>query len=197
MNKKCVLIDLVGQVYGSYTVMGRDYDSDQARKNMNVTRYWCRCSCGKLNSVNASTLRRGGSRGCLECGGKKQQKNAAGDIPTTLWDRIKDNAQRRGHEVLVSAEDAWNKYVEQDGKCALSGAPIGFRDGRSKNGIVIHTASLDRINSHVGYIVNNIQWVHKTVNLMKNDLDETEFFAFCLVIVEHFQTKITNQIGTL
>src|SRR5258708_9461515 len=117
MGKKYVLIDLVGKVYSEYTVVERDFYSEKAKKNPNSTRYWCRCSCGNLKSINAFTLRNGGSTGCSKCMGRKQQKNAAGMIPTTLWDRIKDNARRRGHEVTISADDAWQKYIEQDGKC--------------------------------------------------------------------------------
>lgn len=39
--------------------------------------------------------------------------------------------------------------------------------------------SLDRIDSNKGYIENNIQWVVKEINFMKNNLTEKEFFILC------------------
>jgi hypothetical protein len=47
------------------------------------------------------------------------------------------------------------------------------------------TASLDRINSKKGYTKDNVQWVHKWINFMKQDLDEEEFITFCEAIVNY------------
>jgi hypothetical protein len=41
------------------------------------------------------------------------------------------------------------------------------------------TASLDRIDSSKGYTIDNVQWVHKTVNLMKRELNQQDFIDIC------------------
>ena len=41
------------------------------------------------------------------------------------------------------------------------------------------TASLDRIDSSKGYTIDNVQWVHKKVNMMKKDMSDSEFIAWC------------------
>ena len=46
------------------------------------------------------------------------------------------------------------------------------------------TASLDRIDSKLGYTSNNIQWVHKDLNYMKSDLDQSVFIEWCRKVVE-------------
>jgi len=73
--------------------------------------------------------------------------------------------------------------LKQDKKCALSGVDIGF----SKKTIDKHetTASLDRIDSSKGYIIENIQWIHKEVNRMKMDMDETRFIRWCDMIAKN------------
>jgi hypothetical protein len=47
------------------------------------------------------------------------------------------------------------------------------------------TASLDRIDSKVGYTKNNVQWVHKDVNNAKQDFEEDYFFNMCREVVAH------------
>jgi hypothetical protein len=47
------------------------------------------------------------------------------------------------------------------------------------------TASLDRIDSTLGYVTGNVQWVHKSVNHMKSDTPEEEFVEWCRRIVAH------------
>ena len=44
------------------------------------------------------------------------------------------------------------------------------------------TASLDRIDNSKGYIVGNVQWVHKQVNFMKGTMEQKEFIKFCKLI---------------
>jgi hypothetical protein len=43
---------------------------------------------------------------------------------------------------------------------------------------------LDRIDSSKGYTIDNVQWVHKIVNIMKHDVEEKEFFNWCKLITE-------------
>jgi len=59
----------------------------------------------------------------------------------------------------------------------LSGVQLVFfweREDRAKT-----TASLDRIDSTKGYTLDNIQWVHKTLNRLKMNLDNQEFIEWC------------------
>ncbi|WP_238595034.1 hypothetical protein, partial [Nocardia seriolae] len=45
--------------------------------------------------------------------------------------------------------------------------------------------TLDRIDSSKGYAIDNVQWVHKDVNMIKWELSEEVFLATCLEIVNH------------
>ncbi len=46
----------------------------------------------------------------------------------------------------------------------------------------------DRIDSCVGYVPGNVQWVHRTVNFIKRDLPDDEFIEWCKQIAERSGT---------
>jgi hypothetical protein len=67
--------------------------------------------------------------------------------------------------------------VNQDFRCALSGWPIGWSDVGA-----IHTASIDRVDSSLGYVVGNIQIVHKDVNMAKQQFTQDYFLVLCAAV---------------
>ena len=95
------------------------------------------------------------------------------------WGKIQRRAKNRGLEFTITIEEAWDLFQAQEGRCALSGAPIKFARSQ-KSGV--QTASLDRRDSTKGYVTGNIQWVHKIVNMMKNTLTDEEFIEWCKTI---------------
>ena len=62
------------------------------------------------------------------------------------------------------------------GKCALSGVDISIDYGGN--------ASLDRIDSSLGYITGNVQWVDGKVNLAKRAMSDEEFIEMCKRVVK-------------
>ena len=100
---------------------------------------------------------------------------------------VKDKAKRRNLEFFVSYEYLWDIFIRQDRKCAYSGIEIFFSRDNIEHINGDYTASIDRIDSSLGYIEGNVQWVHKRVNVMKGNMEEREFLDFCEAIT--FQNK--------
>lgn len=149
--------------------------------------YWrCECDCGKEDFVASGTDLE--MNKVTSCGCKKRKKGelngrwkGVGDLSGSIWYIILTNAKSRKLDVLLTKQEAWAQFQEQEGRCALSGLPIDLGKDR--------TASLDRIDSTKGYETGNVQWVHKAINQMKWDLSEDKFIEYCCLIVEHSKKR--------
>jgi len=94
--------------------------------------------------------------------------------------------ERKGKKRVgtIKIKDVYDLWIKQDKKCALSGLEIDFI--KRKNGI---SASIDRIDSDQEYNIENIQLVHKDVNLMKNHFSQEYFFNICEKIYNERKEK--------
>jgi hypothetical protein len=112
----------------------------------------------------------------------KRGKNAVGwkgyeELSGRYWNRVLRGAKERNLEVSITIEDAYEKFLKQNKKCALSGVNLilPFRGKMFYEG----NASLDRIDSSKGYTKSNIQWLEKKINIMKMDLKQEDFIRLC------------------
>lgn len=100
------------------------------------------------------------------------------------WSRVLSRqlyeAKRKGFEVNITAEDAWNVINVQGWKCALTGAAFVPAGAANPN-----QASLDRIDSKQGYVHGNIRYVTYRVNMFKKDWPDDIFFALCKQVANY------------
>ena len=150
--------------------------------------YWnCICDCGNTCVVRSGCLRTGNSTSC-GCNKKrlgKDNPNFTGyqEIGGRYWNDLKKQATVKRKLIFkISIKDAWNLFLQQNRKCALTGMIIQFppRDNDYNR-----TASLDRIDSSKGYIKGNIQWVHRDINYMKQNYSQDYFFELCKKVITH------------
>ena len=141
----------------------------------------CKCDCGKFCMVLSSVLIRGDTLSC-GCYGRNKRYKGYEDLSGLYWRSLKSKAKQRNLKFVITIKQAWQQFIKQNKKCALSGRVIRLIRNYGKYRC-LQTASLDRINSNKGYTVNNIQWLHKKVNIMKNCYTEKEFISFCRDIV--------------
>lgn len=156
--------------YGQLTVLS------ETDKTVGGRRVLCRCSCGTEKLFFWGNVLRGHTKSC-GCSHRKSGKarhdwTGYGDISGSYWYRVTSRESKKGDATI---EDAWRIFQDQLGLCALSGTKLSFKE---------KTASLDRIDSSKGYDVDNIQWVHKDINRMKNAFDQDYFLAMCRRITE-------------
>jgi hypothetical protein len=151
----------------------------KTKKSQGMYCKW-KCDCGNIIVYLASEVVKGRKKSC-ECylyRRKDKHHNWTGcqDISGEYWLGIKNNAKTRKLKFEISIEDAWEIYIKQNKKCVITGIDLTFAtSSNSHDG----NASLDRIDSNVGYIKNNLQWVHKTINYIKRDLSDDEFIDWC------------------
>jgi len=175
----------IGNKYNRLTIVGTEYSE--------MYKTWCAkciCDCGQETIETLRKLKNGERKTCgnKNCEHHTELKRINGTLTTTTgyenilgssWASWRLGAERRKIDFLVTIEEAWDIYVKQNGKCALTGITLKFRKGENR----IQTASLDRIDSSKHYTIDNIQWVHKEINRMKGCLPEDKFLEFCKNVV--------------
>jgi hypothetical protein len=172
----------IGKRFGILTgknIVGRDEYSH------NIVE--CICDCGNIFNVVCHSLTSGNTKSC-GCEARKRGKdhqNYRGyeDIQQSYWTSIIKGANKRSLEMSISINYAWELYIYQGKKCAITGTPIFFPKTRKTANK--STASLDRIDNTKGYIEGNVQWVHKKINQIKMDLTTEDFFELCKNVVNY------------
>lgn len=164
--------NLVGNRFGKLVVI-EYFGLDKYKNKM----WLCKCDCGNTTKVTTTNLNKGTTTSC-KCNQYKKGEgvynfNGYKEISGTKWCSIKSNADRRGLEFKITKEFVWCKILEQDNKCYFSDLPISFLN---------KTASIDRLNSSIGYIESNIVLVHKDINRMKTDFSVEYFNKLCELV---------------
>jgi predicted transcriptional regulator len=169
--------DYTGQRVGNSLVLSL-IDGDYKPKKWKV-----KCDCGIIFETTSGTIARSPHLSCKDCMYKSRRHSIR--LTPYIWNIIVRGARERNIDILVSREEAYNLLVSQNYKCALTGIDIGYSDTTRGHVAGQSTASLDRIDNTLGYIEGNIQWVHKTVNMMKHTSNQDDFIYWCQLIAQH------------
>ncbi len=105
------------------------------------------------------------------------------NISAAYFRTCKAHAKSKNREFSITKENMWDQWLKQQGQCSLTGLNLHIERNYTK--LKGMTASLDRINSSLGYTVDNIQWIHKDVNRMKSNFDENYFKQICILIAKN------------
>jgi len=160
-----------GEQHGLFRVFERVFV-----KNKKV--YWqAQCLGCKAIYILAADVIKNNINGCQYCARKNRPKGIESlswqggkFIPAKFLSNVARGARRRGITCQLSIKELDDLWEKQDGRCAYTNRELTL----TSEG----TASLDRIDSSIGYKLDNVQFVHKTVNVMKWALPEEEFFKF-------------------
>lgn len=178
--------DLTNQKFGKLTAL---YRVSSNRRGQSV---WnCLCECGTEKHIPMDHLTRKNnpivSCGCHKKtirGPKSSSWNGHEEISGNWWYNRVLRERKQGDRVKVpvtiSKEYAWELFLKQNRKCALTGIDLVISNNNREN-----TASIDRIDSSKGYEIGNIQWVHKHINFMKRTYSQEYFIKMCKMVADH------------
>jgi hypothetical protein len=179
---KTKLVNLSEKKFNNWLVLSRDLEKT------NGTFWICRCLCGRVKSINAGSLVSGNTKQCKHC----SQWEGVGDFSKDHFSQICRSAKTRNLEMSLTMEDLWSLFLSQKKLCALTGVELKF--ARNKHVDNCQTASLDRIDSNLGYIYNNVQWIHKDLQTMKFTMSQEKFFTWCELVTRYKNEKISSNI---
>jgi hypothetical protein len=129
----------------------------------------------------------------LSCAGKKNSQKTVlfGGKPNRIPPKIKENPfkyyfrnckRRSQHEFdldLDYLEELWNK---QKGICPYTKLQLILNSHGHCSKDIRYTASLDRIDSSIGYIKGNVQFISTAINYMKSTMSDEMCTEFLLQI---------------
>lgn len=163
---------VIGQQYRYWTVISSD-----TRHNGKRIYWYCQCQCGHCQWIYYSYLFSEMANACRRCAQKSNEEFV------NIFNIAKRTAKVRKISFEISVDFIRQLWKEQNGKCALTNLdllPAHRHADKDKR-----TASLDRIDSSKGYIVGNVQWVHKDINKIKLNIDEDYFIRLCSLVAKH------------
>lgn len=118
----------------------------------------------------------------LNSNGQSSRWTGYGEVRGCFFSAMRKGAAARNLEFTITIEQIWELFLSQNRKCALSGVDLNFAQNDKDHKAGLTTASLDRKDSKRGYTIDNVQWVHKWVNIMKQDMSDDELIGWCHLI---------------
>ena len=108
------------------------------------------------------------------------------EIPYNWFSKYFERGSRKKYRSGdITIHQIYDIWIKQNKKCVLSNVEIDFIE---RDGLGI-SASIDRIDSKKEYVIDNVQLVHKDVNLMKNYFEQEYFIKMCKAITDNCEVK--------
>lgn len=152
----------------------------KTRSGKTVTRWDVECfNCGKKRFINRKdhAFRLSLSK-CKQCSNKDNHPQGEHEgIRISFFNKYKLGAISRGLNFEIDIDFMSKLAKKQNYKCYYSDADLNFSGDFKKI-----TASIDRINSSIGYLKDNVCWVHKDINMMKQQFTEERFIEMCKLV---------------
>jgi hypothetical protein len=138
-------------------------------------------NCHNIKISKKSTINGEWNINCPVC----KEETSQNGICITLFKKIKLNALKRNIKFLITSKYLNDLYITQNKKCALTGVDIFLAPKSIRVNHDVTTASLDRIDSSLGYVEGNVRWVHKVINQFISDFSDDEVFYLCDLILKN------------
>jgi len=124
---------------------------------------------------------------CRNCAKASDRKTRSSDHRSYLTNLVRksryQSKQRDIADFTITAELLHDLWVKQEGRCAISGVVLTHHlDGSGRKDF---NASIDRIDSQMGYVPGNVQLVAYRVNTLKGALGVDMLYWWVKTIYQH------------
>ncbi len=173
---------LIGQKFNQLEVIDI---FTKPKNNEKRLRYYTKCKCDCGNIVNYLPRFLKIYKCCSSCDPIPRTKkyDYYYELPLKYFYGLKQGAKQRKLEFDITKEQLWDLYIKQNKKCAITGIELDFS-----------TASVDRIDSSKGYLIDNIQWTFRIINMIKSTLSMSDFKYLCNLVINPSDIKDNERI---
>lgn len=153
-------------------------DLSEFKRNLNL---------GRKNFCSRSCC----AKGLQNFGDKRNTKPPPHGRLIDKYSRFRDHMRRirsRHKDYDITVEYLKEIWDEQNGRCSYTGVEMILRGHSKLDFNPLYIASVDRIDSNLGYVKDNIQWVCAPINYMKNNLSNEQVIEMCKIIQKYYNS---------
>jgi hypothetical protein len=176
-------------------------------KHKNRLMYSVQCDCGKIEIKRKDWVIKGRTTSCKSCASKRTalkypppiNRTGHKELSGTHFLSIKHGALRRKIKFELTPKFLWELFESQNKLCALTGIPLVLTTVLKKQNVdwSTITASVDRIDSSIGYTETNVQWVHKSINRLKNNYSLEELLYWSKLLLDKHGNPDPSRSGDI
>lgn len=173
--------EMIGKIFGKLTVIGEappyEWKNKSGGRNT-VRRIWsCKCVCGSTQTFWGTRLRSGSSTQCSSCGYKTrpQSTKRMGEYERLFNIKILNRCKKKDMECTLTLEQFIDLVTQNCFYCDEEPKMVGYDNNKCAKTELKKCAGVDRIDSSIGYVLENCRPCCKTCNTAKASLSESEF----------------------
>lgn len=183
---------LIGSIIGPFKILST-IRVETPSKNK-ITKYECECiKCGSKSYKQLHHIKGFKGSGCLECTEKLTVKPRS-SIEERNYTNYKYKIEHQTTKEFKLSFEEFNSLVKQD--CYYCGSSPVFPERfktEFKNRDIVYFNGIDRINSNIGYQLDNCVPCCTKCNSMKSDLEVKDFLKHVNKIYKFNQSSTTSQ----
>jgi len=123
--------------------------------------FYCSRRCSAIKNINNF--------------GDKRNTTPPKSLPQNPFNYYLRNIKKRTHDVDIDLDYLKQLWEKQEGICPYSKIKMELNTHSHRHENKKNIASLDRIDSSLGYIKGNVQFIILPLNYMKNTMNEKDF----------------------
>lgn len=157
----------------------------QYGKNKNATAWGLECPfCNKEFVTIANYADK--AKSCYEC--RAENKKVSSELST--FKHLYSGVKGRRNSTLKGFGLSLEEFIELSGQdCYYCGVGPAVAKGHREWSAYVKINGLDRIDSSLGYVKDNVVSCCRTCNIAKSTMSREEFFAWAFRLVQHQQNK--------
>lgn len=128
-------------------------------------------------------------KNCCKEGNKKSREKVNSTIEgraKIFLQNAKKSAAKRNQIFALTVSDVVDCWNQQKQICSYSGRQMSLDAGQ------LNTVSIERIDSNIGYTIENTILVCQAINRMKSDFSYTDFYDLCADVTKFLGDENLN-----
>ncbi len=193
-------VEMIGKIYNSWKVL------EHSHTNGKIAYYKCEClECSSTHIVDGRNIRSGLSKRCTSCGLKATNKSQAGTKKSKktsveiaeqyLMHQKMKSARSRGHAWALTLENFKDLIYKDCDYCGEAPCTtvnptkgMALQQSRATECFITYNG-IDRVDSNLGYVENNVVTCCQQCNRAKLDYTKEKFIAWARKLVKHQDSK--------